>query len=129
MQAQATTSASGQPEASERADRAHSRTRGRDLALGNALRKRAAGVPTYSVPEAAALLSISQEHLYRLVRADAFPAVRMRLGRDQGRYVIPAQAVEMLLGAATSAGSCVDTTDWTSSWQSADAPAGVPSWA
>ena len=57
------------------------------------LRKRAAGVPTYSVPEAAALLSISQEHLYRLVRADAFPAVRMRLGADQGRYVVPALAV------------------------------------
>jgi excisionase family DNA binding protein len=97
------------------------RARGRDLALQNALRKRAAGVPTYSVPEAAALLSVSQEHLYRLVRADAFPAVRMRQGEDQGRYVVPARAVERLLDAATEAGGCVDTTNWAKSWNATPA--------
>ena len=83
----------------------------RDKALQNALRKRAAGVPTYSVPEAAALLSVSQEHLYRLIRADAFPAVRMRIGGDQGRYVIPAKAVEQLLDTATGTGSQIDVTE------------------
>jgi hypothetical protein len=46
----------------------------RKQALRNAMRKRAAGVPTYSVPEAAALLSVSQEYLYRLIQADGFPA-------------------------------------------------------
>lgn len=53
----------------------------RGQALQNAMRKRAEGVPTYTVAEAAALLSISQEYLYRLIQASAFPAVRMRLGR------------------------------------------------
>ncbi|WP_020578909.1 helix-turn-helix domain-containing protein [Actinopolymorpha alba] len=91
----------------------------RDVALRNALRKREAGVPTYSVPEAAALLSISQEHLYRLVRADAFPAVRMRIGGDQGRYVVPAKAVEQLLDAATGAGACVDVMEFMPAWQQA----------
>jgi hypothetical protein len=43
----------------------------RERALRSALRKRAAGVPTYTVPEAAALLSVSQEHLYRLIHAAA----------------------------------------------------------
>src|SRR2546430_2570639 len=64
----------------------------RFAALQAAMAKRAAGVPTYSVPEAAALLSISQEYLYRLISAGAFPAVRMRVRNTQGRYVIPAKA-------------------------------------
>jgi Helix-turn-helix domain len=49
----------------------------RDLALESAIMKRERGVPSYSVPEAAALLSISQEYLYRLIQAEKFPAVRM----------------------------------------------------
>ena len=98
-------------------DRAVWRTRCRDLALQSALRKRAAGVPTYTVAEAAALLSVSQEHLYRLVRAGAFPAVALRMGRDQGRYVVPAQAVENLLAAASESGGFVDAQEWTQSWQ------------
>ena len=89
-------------------DRVRWRRACRDLTLRNALRKRADGVPTYSVPEAAALLSVSQEHLYRLIRADAFPAVRMRVAREQGRYVVPARAVEALLDAATESSGLVD---------------------
>jgi excisionase family DNA binding protein len=89
----------------------------RDVALQNALRKRAAGVPSYSVPEAAALLSISQEYLYRLIQADAFPSVRMRTGRTQGRYVVPAKAVEKLLDDTTAAGGCVEATEWTAAWR------------
>jgi hypothetical protein len=49
-------------------------------------------------------MSVSQEHLYRLIRADAFPAVRMRRGGEQGRYVVPARAVEEILDAAIAAG-------------------------
>lgn len=81
----------------------------REQALRNAMRKRADGVPTYTVPEAAALLSISQEYLYRLIKTDAFPAVRMRIGRAQGRFVVPAKAVEQLLEAAAEAGGCVES--------------------
>ena len=69
----------------------------RERARQSALRKRAEGVPTYSVPEAAALLSISPEHLYRLIQADRFPAVRMGLSAGQGKYIVPAQVIEQLL--------------------------------
>jgi excisionase family DNA binding protein len=81
------------------------------------MRKRAAGVPSYSVPEAAALLSISQEYLYRLIQSDAFPAVRMRCGDGQGRYVIPAKAIEQLLDAAATAGASVESTELAEQWR------------
>ena len=91
----------------------------RDQALQCALRKRAAGVPTYSVPEAAALMSISQEYLYRLIQGDGFPAIRMRIERAQGRYVVPAKAVERLLDAAVEVGQCVESAEFTQQWQAA----------
>lgn len=84
----------------------------RDTALRNAIRKRNDGVPTYTVPEAAALLSISQEYLYRLIQADTFPAVHMRLGRNQGRYVVPAKVVEKLLDEVADAANAVDLGEW-----------------
>ncbi|TWD81645.1 excisionase family DNA binding protein [Kribbella amoyensis] len=94
------------------------RQRGRELALESALRKRAAGVPSYTIPEAAALCSVSQEHLYRLVRDNAFPAIRMQRGDGKGRYVIPARAVEQLLQDAASGSGCVEASDWSSTWNS-----------
>jgi excisionase family DNA binding protein len=112
MHDQATTPDVDRPEPGTDAQRVEWRKACRDQALRNALRKREAGVPTYSVLEAAALLSISHEHLYRLIRADAFPAIRMRTGREQGRYVVPAQAVEALLKAATEGGSRVDVAEY-----------------
>lgn len=93
------------------------RALGRDQATRNALRKRAAGVPSYSVPEAAALLSVSQEHLYRLIRADVFPAVRMRSGDESGRYVVPAQAVESVLEKAARRGVCAEVADLVEQWR------------
>ncbi|MEV0066132.1 helix-turn-helix domain-containing protein [Amycolatopsis sp. NPDC050768] len=78
-----------------------------------------AGVPTYTVPEAAALLSLSQEYLYRLIHADAFPALRLRRGAGQGRYVVPAKAVEQLLDFAANAGNCVDVAEWVEAWRAA----------
>jgi excisionase family DNA binding protein len=107
MQHQATTADEQQPSqigqtlTNRRSDR-------RARTLQAALRKRAAGVPSYTVPEAAALLSVSQEHLYRLIKSDAFPAVDMRRHRDQGKYVVPARAVEAMLDAATNAGALVE---------------------
>jgi excisionase family DNA binding protein len=62
------------------------------------------------VPEAAALLSISPEALYRLVRTDDFPAVRV--GQ---KYSVPAAAVTDLLESGTS----VDITVWGSQWKQA----------
>jgi excisionase family DNA binding protein len=108
MQNQATTPGTDQPEPGNDTQRTRWRQACRDVALRNALRKREAGVPTYSVPEAAALLSVSHEHLYRLIRADAFPAIRMRMGREQGRYVVPARAVEALLDAAANGAGRVE---------------------
>jgi excisionase family DNA binding protein len=89
----------------------------REQALRNAMRKLATGVPTYSVPEAAALMSVSQEYLYKLIQADAFPAVHMRLRAGQGRYVVPAKAVERLLNGAAEAGSCVESADAADKWR------------
>jgi excisionase family DNA binding protein len=88
----------------------------RSAALHSALQKRSAGVPTYSVPEAASLLSISQEYLYRLIQAGGFPAVQLRIGSRQGRYVVPAKAVDRLLDHATRTAECVDAATWTQQW-------------
>jgi len=101
------------PSLAQKVSSAQWRGRLRDQALQTGMSKRAAGVPTYSVPEAAALLSISQEYLYRLIQTGGFPAVRMRVsGSSQGRYVVPAQAVERLLADTTAAGGCVEVADW-----------------
>lgn len=88
------------------------------MKLRNAIRKRAVGVPTYTVPEAAALLSISQEYLYRLIQADSFPSVGMRIGGNQWRYIVTAKAVEMLLSHAIDVGNCVGAARWTADWLS-----------
>jgi excisionase family DNA binding protein len=112
MHDQATTTGTDQPEPGTDAQRVQWRQACRDQALRNALCMREAGVPTYSVVEAAALLSISHEHLYRLIRADAFPAVRLRTGREHGRYVVPAQAVEALLKAASTGGGRVEAAEY-----------------
>lgn len=112
MQDQATTAGSEQLPVRTAVERGKWRSACREVTLQAALRKRVAGVPTYTVPEAAALLSVSQEHLYRLIKADAFPAVHMRRGRDQGRYIVPARAVEAMLDAATGDGVRVDAADY-----------------
>jgi excisionase family DNA binding protein len=85
----------------------------RERALRSALGKRAAGVPTYTVPEAAALLSVSQEHLYRLIRADAFPAVPMRAGLGGGRYVVAAKDLDDYLGSHRNVGGQLLSADAT----------------
>ena len=57
----------------------------------------------YTVAEAASLLRVDRATLYRAIREDGFPAVRVR-----SRYVIPAVAVERLAAAAIESGGCVD---------------------
>jgi excisionase family DNA binding protein len=60
-------------------------------------------VPFYTVAEAARLLRVGSATLYRALREDAFPAVRIR-----SRYVIPAAAIEQLMTQATETGCCID---------------------
>ena len=63
-----------------------------------------AGSPAfYTVPEAARVLRVTPATIYRAIRDDAFPAVRIRT-----RYVIPATAVERLAAEAANSGGCVD---------------------
>jgi excisionase family DNA binding protein len=57
----------------------------------------------YTVTEAAILLRVDRATLYRAIREDGFPAVRVR-----SRYVIPAVAVERLAADAAESGGCVD---------------------
>jgi excisionase family DNA binding protein len=57
----------------------------------------------YTVPEAARILRVDPATIYRAIRADEFPAVRIR-----ARYVIPADAVRRLAGEAARTGARVD---------------------
>lgn len=57
----------------------------------------------YTVAEAARLLRVDRATIYRAIREDAFPAVRVR-----SRYVIPAVAVERMAADAAESGSVVD---------------------
>jgi excisionase family DNA binding protein len=64
-------------------------------------------LPTfYTVPEAARILRVDAATIYRAIRDDAFPAVRVR-----SRYVIPAQAVEQMASQAAESGGVVDVAD------------------
>jgi excisionase family DNA binding protein len=92
----------------ERADRHQSR----EEARRSAVRKWADRVPSLTIPEAAELCSVSREHLYRLIREGAFPAVRMH-----GRYVVPAVAVEELFKAAAAGTGAVELAEWSAERQ------------
>jgi len=63
-------------------------------------------VPFYTVAETARLLRIGTATLYRAIREDAFPAIRVR-----SRYLIPAAAVDALIAQATESGGCVDVAE------------------
>lgn len=124
MQTQSTTAPAAGAQVASRSGGARELLR--DVALRNALQKRAAGVPSYKVPEAAALLSISQEYLYRLIQADGFPAMRMGANAGKnGRYVVPAKAVEMILEYTAKAGTCVDVGELAADWQAITAAGGA----
>jgi excisionase family DNA binding protein len=63
-----------------------------------------AGPPAfYTVSEAARILRVDPATLYRAIREDAFPAVRIRT-----RYVVPAAALHTLVTEAAESGGCVD---------------------
>jgi excisionase family DNA binding protein len=63
-----------------------------------------AGPPAfYTVREAAQILRVDPATVYRAIRDDAFPAVRVRT-----RYVVPAAALHRLVREAAESGGCVD---------------------
>ena len=63
-----------------------------------------AGPPAfYTVREAARILRVDPATVYRAIRDDAFPAVRLRT-----RYVVPAAALHQLVTEAAQSGGCVD---------------------
>jgi excisionase family DNA binding protein len=57
----------------------------------------------YTVREAARILRVDSATVYRAIRDDAFPAVRVR-----SRYVVPAAALHKLVADAAESGGCVD---------------------
>lgn len=57
----------------------------------------------YTVSETARLLRVDPATIYRAIREDAFPAVRIR-----SRYIIPVAAVEQMAELAAQTGACVD---------------------
>jgi excisionase family DNA binding protein len=57
----------------------------------------------YTVPEAARVLRVTPATIYRAIREDAFPAVRIR-----NRYVVPVSAVARMAAEAADSGGCVD---------------------
>jgi excisionase family DNA binding protein len=66
------------------------------------------GRPTfYTVREAARIMRCNPSTLYRAIRENAFPAVRVRT-----RYVVPAAAVDKLASEAADLGGCIDVAGW-----------------
>lgn len=65
--------------------------------------KQSATPAFYTVGEVAEILRVNPVTLYRAIRDDAFPAVRIRT-----RYVVPAAALNELIAEVTASGGCVD---------------------
>lgn len=57
----------------------------------------------YTVREAAKVLRCDPATLYRAIREDTFPAVRIRT-----RYIVPAKVVDQMIRDAVETGACVD---------------------
>jgi excisionase family DNA binding protein len=62
------------------------------------IKKEASSKRFYTVPEAAELLRVSEVTLYREIRENRFPALKIR-----GRYVVPAKAIDELEQEALAA--------------------------
>lgn len=63
----------------------------------------------YSVSETADILGVSEMTLYRQIRADAFPAIRVG-----NRLVVPARCLEEMVETAFKKNAVVDPADWVS---------------
>ena len=61
----------------------------------------------YSVSETARMLGVSEMTLYRQIRANAFPAIRIG-----NRLVVPERCLEEMIDAAYAQKSVVNSADW-----------------
>lgn len=57
----------------------------------------------YTVRQAAKILTVDPATLYRAIREDGFPAIRIR-----SRYVIPSAVLDRLIAEAAETGGLVD---------------------
>lgn len=73
------------------------------------------------IREAAEMIGVSYNTLWRAIRDDQFPAVRIR-----DRIIVPLQAINMLLDAACASGELVDAAGWTANWISSPAEPSNP---
>lgn len=73
----------------------------------NPARSPTTGPRFLTVSATAALLGMSEATLYRAIRDDEFPAIRIR-----GRYVVPGKAVDEMESAALNGNRKVDAADW-----------------
>lgn len=64
--------------------------------------------PFLTVKEAARELRMDESTLYRHLREDRFPGVKVG-----GRYLVPAAVIEELVTDAIATGRCVDIEEWT----------------
>jgi excisionase family DNA binding protein len=75
---------------------------------GLPVREPAPGSPRfYSVAEVARMFGMSPMTVYRAIAAGEFPAMRIR-----GRLIVPAQAIDEMVGAAVADQSVVDAAGW-----------------
>jgi hypothetical protein len=64
-----------------------------------------------SIEQAAGMIGVSYNTLWRAVSANQFPGVRVR-----DRIIIPIKAIHALLNAAATSGELVDAAEWTAAW-------------
>lgn len=64
------------------------------------------------VPEAAELMRMDPSTLYRHLRADRFPGVKIG-----GRYLIPDAVIAQMARDALATGRCVVVEEWTARWR------------
>lgn len=63
------------------------------------------------IDEVAAMIGVSYNTLWRAVRENQFPGVKVR-----DRILIPLKAVDMLFDAASASGELIDSANWTANW-------------
>lgn len=82
-------------------------------------RRPAQPVQRLSVPlaEAAEMIGVSYNTLWRAVRDHQFPGVKIR-----DRIVIPIKAIERIFEDATTSGQLIDAAQWTADWTATHTP-------
>jgi excisionase family DNA binding protein len=63
------------------------------------------------IGEAAEMIGVSYTTLWRAIRDNQFPGVRIR-----DRILVPVRAINMLLDSACESGELVDAAAWTAQW-------------